>query len=204
MIRLTIALALALTVPSVAQAEDRGFSAGLGPHFCLRSIACRARCPMEHEVRCSSACTASLALCKAHRAKDELLFRAALVGWASARFLGSPDNQRRLREARPMNTAGALLERCESPQLLDREECVNVAGAWGSIMIRNGRERLTEIKPHRPGSAACATSPISDADFARAFIAWSRRHPSERDLDLPAALDVAIAAAWPCSTAPLE
>jgi len=196
--RLSIALALALIVPPAAQAEDGGFGVRLGPHFCFRSIVCRDHCPTRYDARCSSACASSLALCQAYRAKDDLLFRAALVGWASARFLASHEDQHRISEARPMTTVGKLLERCESQQPLEREECVNVVGAWSSIMIRSGREPRTGTKVRRPGAVACALSPISDVDFAQAFIEWARQHPSERDLDVQTGLDVAIAAAWPC------
>lgn len=203
MIRLSIALAFALIVPAAAQAEGGGLAVHLGPHFCLRSVVCGDQCPTKFDARCSPACKSSLALCQAHRAKDELLFRAALVGLASAKFLRGYENQHRISEAPQMTTVGMLLKECESQQPLEREECVNVVGAWGSIMTRNGRERKTGAKVRRPG-AACAIPPVSDAEFAQAFIEWARQYPSERDLDVHAGLDFAIAAAWPCPGASTE
>jgi hypothetical protein len=198
-IRLSTALALALIVPLAARAEDGSFSASLGPYFCLRSIACRDRCPTKYDTRCSRPCESSLTLCQAYRTKNETVFRAALVGWVSAKFLREHEKQHRISERLPITRVGVLLEECESQEPLEREECVNLVGAWGSIMIRNGRQWPTGIRVRRPG-AACATkaAPISDADFAQAFVEWAKKHPSERDLDVYAGLDAAIAAAWPC------
>ncbi|WP_407178006.1 hypothetical protein [Bradyrhizobium sp. STM 3562] len=181
-----------------ARAEEGGFSDLRGPYFCLRSIACRDHCPTKYDDHCSFACKSSLTLCQAYRTKNKLVFRAALVGWASARSLREHEKQDRILEARPITRVGALLEECESRQPSEREECVNLVGAWGSMMIRNGRQWRTGMKERRPG-AACATIPIADADFAQAFIEWAKTHPSERDLDVNAGLDAAIATAWPCS-----
>jgi len=138
-------------------------------------------------------------LCQAYRAKDELVFGAALVGRVAANFLRGREMQHPISEALPITRVGALLEECESHEPLEREECVNLVGAWGAVMIRNGRRRGASEKVRRPG-AACATTAtlISDADFAQAFIEWAKKYPSKRDLDVYAGLDAAIAAAWPC------
>lgn len=123
--------------------------------------------------------------CQAHRAKDELVFRAALVGRAAAKFSREPEMQRPISEALPITRVGALLQECESHEPLEREECVNLVGAWGAMMIRSGREWRASEKVRRPG-AACATTAtsISGAAFAQAFIEWANKNPSRRDLDV--------------------
>ncbi|MGY3447162.1 helix-turn-helix transcriptional regulator [Bradyrhizobium sp. USDA 4473] len=199
MVRLLITLALVSIVPQATLAEEGKFSSPLGGYSCLRSIACRDRCLTRYDARCAQGCKPFLMLCQAHRAKDALIYKAALIGRAAAKFSREREMQHPISEARPITRVGALLEKCESHEPLEREECANLVGAWGIVMIRNGGRREADANERRPG-AACATtaSSISDADFSEAFIAWARKYPSKRDLDVYAGLDAAIAAAWPC------
>jgi hypothetical protein len=87
MMRLSIPLVLALSAPTLAQAEAPDSNNFGGPISCLRSIAYRAGCPATLDANCPAIWRASARLCEQHRTSDRFAYRLALTDWTYRRFL---------------------------------------------------------------------------------------------------------------------
>jgi hypothetical protein len=193
-IRWSIAVLLVLSLPLAAQGSE-DFSDHLGAYFCLRATVCQDRCLTDYDDRCSKTCKSAKTLCEAYRSNDEVLFRAMLHVWASKNL------QRPIPERPPIGTVGQLVQQCESEQPLEREDCVNLVGAWGTLMIKRGREPQMRMKVRPRVACPRLGEPVSDMEFAQAFVRWAREHRSEWDLSPDEGINAAIAAAWPCPDA---